>query len=385
MRFSFNTDDLEPAARFEAFRDHLVRRLFQLDLVSQSDGPYRGLVDLDVTGPAVFGRVCGSAADFVRTPNVARQCERGVWLLLARDGRMGVGQGEVASILSPGEGFVFDAERSHEGHCLGQLDAAQSHANQSDTWVIQVRDEVVHPLRAYGAYPQFLQNTAKSYAPLLIAMLETHFRLADPKEAQASEAFGRYLADIVALQLGANRDGGDAIAKRGLMAARRQLVLEKIQACSTDPAFSATAVARRARCDAPLRQSPAGRQRPDVFRTRPRSSARDRVSAAAGAAQPFPSDCKPGIGSGIRRPVLFQSRVPPPLRRYAGAIPQRRIGRRRGCRDRGAVQSKEAARWAASRISWGEEGLRSPFRRRPAFGAWPAGSSSEAPPPSPRW
>ena len=68
--------------------------------------------------------------------------------------------------------------------------------------MIQVRDEVVQPLRAYGAYPQVL-HTAKSDAPLLIAMLETHFRLADPKDAQASEAFGRYLADIVALQLGA--------------------------------------------------------------------------------------------------------------------------------------------------------------------------------------
>ena len=107
MRFSFNTDDLEPAARFEAFRDHLVRRLFQLDLVSRSDGPYRGLVDLDVTASAVFGRVCGSDADFVRTPGVARQCERGVWLLFARDGRMGVGQGDIASILKPGERDLY--------------------------------------------------------------------------------------------------------------------------------------------------------------------------------------------------------------------------------------------------------------------------------------
>lgn len=248
MRFSFNTDDLEPAARFEAFRDHLVRRLFQLDLISRSDGPYRGLVDLDVTATAVFGRVCGSAADFVRTPGVARQCERGVWLLLARDGRMGVGQGDVASILNPGEGFVFDAERPHEGHCLGQLaagpsDANQSDTDQSDTWVIQVRDDVIRPLRADGAHPQLLNNAAKSYAPLLIAMLETHFRSADPIDAQASEAFGRYLADIVALQLGANRDGGDEIAKRGLMAARRQLVLEKIQQCAADPAFNANVVA----------------------------------------------------------------------------------------------------------------------------------------------
>jgi len=248
MRFSFNTDDLEPAARFEAFRDHLVRRLFQLDLVSRSDGPYRGLVDLDVTGSAVFGRVCGSAADFVRTPDVARQCERGVWLLLARDGRMGVGQGEVASILGPGEGFVFDAELPHEGHCLGERavdgsDANQSDTSQSDTWVIQVRDEIIQPLRAYGAHPQLLDNASKSYAPLLIAMLETHFRCADPADAQASEAFGRYLADIVALQLGANCFGGDEIAKRGLMAARRQLVLEKIQARASDPGLSANVVA----------------------------------------------------------------------------------------------------------------------------------------------
>jgi AraC-like DNA-binding protein len=156
---------------------------------------------------------------------------------------MGVGQGDIASILDPGEGFVFDAELPHEGHCLGQLAAGQSDANQSDTWVIQVRDEVIQPLRAYGAHPQLLDNATKSYAPLLIAMLETYFRSADPIDAQASEAFGRYLADIVALQLGAHRDGGDAIAKGGLMAARRQLVLEKIRARAADPAFNANVVA----------------------------------------------------------------------------------------------------------------------------------------------
>jgi AraC-like DNA-binding protein len=248
MRFSFSTDDLEPAARFEAFRDHLARRLFQLDLVSRGDGPYRGLVDLDVTGSAIFGRVCGSAADFVRTRGLSRQCEKGVWLLFAREGRMGVGQGEVASILNPGDGFIFDAEQPHEGRCLGRLDSGQTDANQSahnqsDTWVIQVRDEVIRPLRAHGEYPQLLNNAASSYAPLLVAMLEAHFHHADPADTRASEAFGRYLADIVALQLGANRDGDEEIAKRGLMAARRALVLEKIQARAADPAFNAHVVA----------------------------------------------------------------------------------------------------------------------------------------------
>jgi AraC-like DNA-binding protein len=156
---------------------------------------------------------------------------------------MGVGQGEVASILNPGEGFIFDAERPHEGHCLGIGDVGLSDINQSDTWVIQVRNDVVQPMLADGTPPQLLAHAAKSYAPLLIAMLETHFRSSDPSDAQASEAFGRYLADIVALQLGANRAGGEQIAKRGLMAARRQLVLEKIQARAADPSFSATVVA----------------------------------------------------------------------------------------------------------------------------------------------
>lgn len=244
MRFAFNTDDLEPTGRFEAFRDHLVRRLFQLDLVNRSNGPYRGLVDLDVTGSAVFGRVCGSAADFMRTPGVARQCERGVWLLFARDGRMGVGQGDTVSILHPGEGFIFDAERPHEGHCLGLGEAGLSDPGQSDTWVIQVRDEVIQSMRTYGRHPQLLSSAAKSYAPLLVAMLETHFQSADPADALVSEAFGRYLADIVALQLGANRDGGEEIAKRGLMSSRRQVVLEKIHARAADPTFSANVVAR---------------------------------------------------------------------------------------------------------------------------------------------
>ena len=109
--------------------------------------------------------------------------------------------------------------------------------------MIQVRDDVIQPLRADGPYPQLLNDAAKSYAPLLIAMLEAHFRSADLIDAQASEAFGRYLADIVTLQLGANRDGGDEIAKGGLMAVRRQLVLEKIQARAADPAFNANVVA----------------------------------------------------------------------------------------------------------------------------------------------
>jgi len=74
-------------------------------------------------------------------------------------------------------------------------------------------------------------------------MLETHFGSADPTDAQASEAFGRYLADIVALQLGANREGGNEIARGGLMAARRQLVLEQIRQRAADPAFNASAVA----------------------------------------------------------------------------------------------------------------------------------------------
>jgi AraC-like DNA-binding protein len=236
MRFSFNTDQLEPAARFEAFRDQLVRRLFQLDLVNRADGAYRGIVDLDVC-PVVFGRVFGSPADFKRTPQVARQCEDGVWLLLARGGRMGVAQADVSSVINPGEGMIYDARYSHEGHCLGQ----------TDTWVIQVRDDVIDPLRARrnGPRSRVLTHATATYVPLLLTLMEAHFRLADPNDADASRALGRYLSELVALQLGAHRDAIDAIARSGLMAARRQAILDQIERHATDPAFNADAVARR--------------------------------------------------------------------------------------------------------------------------------------------
>ena len=235
MRFSFNTDQLEPEARFEAFRDHLVRRLFQLDLVNRADGPYRGMVDLDVAGSVIFGRVFGSSADFVRTPKVARQCEEGVWLLLSREGRMGVGQGEVSSIINPGEGMIYDARYSHEGHCLGQ----------TDTWVIQIRDEIIESLRARrdGPQSQILKRSTTSYVPLLMTLIEAHFRFADPNDIEASRALGRYLSELVALQLGAHRNGVEIIAKSGLMAARRQAVLDQIERRAADPAFNADAAA----------------------------------------------------------------------------------------------------------------------------------------------
>lgn len=234
MRFSFTTEDIEPAGRFEGFRDHLVRRLFQLDLVDRSQDPYRGIVELDVTGSAVFGRVCGSAADFIRSRDVARRCEEGAWLLLAREGRVGVAQGDVEAILNPGEGIVFDAGDPHFGRCLGQ----------SDTWIIQVRDDVIRPPppRDLGARTQLLDSRARTYAPLLIAMLEAHFERADPGDTRASEALGRYLSEIVALQLGA-RDGVEA-ARESVMEGRRQAILARIRARASDPNFDSMAMAR---------------------------------------------------------------------------------------------------------------------------------------------
>lgn len=236
MRLRFDTEALEPRARFESFRDQLVRRLFQLDLVSRGSEPYRGAIDLDVTGPVVFGRVFGSPADFFRSQSVARRCEDGVWLLLARRGRMGVGQDDVSAILSPGEGIVYDAERPHEGHCL----------DLSDTWVIQVRYDFIASLRAgrEGPLTRLLDRNSGHYASMITAMLEANFRSADPEDARASEIFGRYLGDLVALLLDPSRDGKEQIAVRGLKAARRVSVLEQIEGRAIDPDFSAAVVAR---------------------------------------------------------------------------------------------------------------------------------------------
>src|SRR5262245_20342393 len=114
MRFKFSTDSVPPAERFEAFRDTFTRHLFQVDIVTQSLAPHLGIIDLTVAGRITFGQVCSSAAAFIRRGAIARACG-GAWMLLNRQGRLYVAQGDAVCDLSPGEGAVFDAARLHEG------------------------------------------------------------------------------------------------------------------------------------------------------------------------------------------------------------------------------------------------------------------------------
>src|SRR5262245_33334361 len=127
MRYLFSTDGMEPAGRFEGFRD-TVRRMFQLDLTTDHTVPYSGKVDLQVGAPAVFGRVLGSTSEFFRTPELTRHTEEGAWLLMTRSGLMHVRHGEIDCDLEPGEAIIFNSIKPHAGRAVGE----------SDTWIVQV-------------------------------------------------------------------------------------------------------------------------------------------------------------------------------------------------------------------------------------------------------
>ena len=236
MRFSFSTDALPPEARFEHFRDTLVRGLFQLDLVSETDGPYRGKVDLCVGGPAVFGQVYGSQAAFHRSPPLARRCEEGVWLLLTRSGRMVVKQDEVERVLEPGDGVIFDAVRPHFGRC----------ALESDTWVVQIPGSLLQTLRSRGAETRAtVLDRNLGVTQLIVSLLQAHERVIDHVPEDVSFLTGQHLADLVAAAMGADQNGRHLIEGRGVKAARLQSILDDIAQHYLDADLSAEAVAAR--------------------------------------------------------------------------------------------------------------------------------------------
>ncbi|MBX9946934.1 MAG: helix-turn-helix domain-containing protein [Reyranella sp.] len=236
MRFAFSTDAFEPAGRFEAFRDALARGLFAFDLAQRGTDPYRGVVDLCIPGPVVFGQVFGSAAEFTRSPALARGCEDGVWVLLTRTGRMRIAQGEVRRDLGPGEGAIIDARRAHAGECLVE----------SDTWVVQVPGAELRALRPGGAALEtsFLPSGAAATG-LMFGLLEAHRRSGAMASAGLGAVTARSLADLVAFAMGPSARGAATVRERGLQAARRQAVLDDIAGHSLEAGFGAASIARR--------------------------------------------------------------------------------------------------------------------------------------------
>ena len=236
MRFSFSTETLPPEARFEQFRDTLVRGLFQFDMVSETEGPYRGEVDLCVGGPAVFGQVYGSQAAFHRSASVARQCEEGVWLLLTRTGRMVAKQDEVDCVLEPGDGIIFNAVRPHAGRC----------ALESDTWVVKIPSPLLQTLRSKDAETRtIVLRRDLGVTQLIASLLQAHERVVDHVSEDVSFLTAQHLADLVAAAMGADRNGRHLIEGRGVKASRLQTILDDIAQHYLDAGLSAEAVAAR--------------------------------------------------------------------------------------------------------------------------------------------
>jgi AraC-like DNA-binding protein len=172
-----------------------------------------------MAGPVTFGQIHGSAADFVRTRKMARQCEEGVWLLLNRRGSFRVSQGDMRGEIASGDGFILDSVRGHEGACL----------IESDSWMIGIPEAALKGRRPKSASnrARLLPGTA-TITRLLHAVLEAHHRLDEIDFPEAEARLAEYLADLAALAMGPSREGAHLAKGRGLKAARLQVVLDEI-------------------------------------------------------------------------------------------------------------------------------------------------------------
>ncbi|BCJ90181.1 AraC family transcriptional regulator [Terrihabitans soli] len=233
MRYLFSTDDMEPAGRFEGFRD-AARKLFQLDISADPSLPYRGKVDLQIGGPAVFGQVLGSASEFFRTPELTRQTEEGAWLLMTRTGLMHVRHGDIDCDLEPGEAIIFNSIKPHAGSSIGE----------SDTWIVQVSDTQLRALGLSDAGERTALLKKDNPIAKLIAGVFEAFDTSDT-DALLSQPTALYLTDLIALALQASGDGRDIAQARGLKAARLRAVLDDIKRYFSKPDLDAADIAAR--------------------------------------------------------------------------------------------------------------------------------------------
>jgi hypothetical protein len=138
------------------------------------------------------------------------------------------------------------------------------------------------------------------YDPLLAAHIETT------------------LLDLVALVLAATRDAGDIAAMRGLRAARLQAVLVEIKLGFAEPSFSVHHVAARLGLSARYVQ--------DLLHETGRSFSERVLDPSPGEGPRHARECEPArcpsepdrLCLRLQSNRLFQSLLPPTLRRHAG-------------------------------------------------------------------
>jgi hypothetical protein len=300
----FSTDFLPARDRLAIWREVIGRTVARLDLAPLGPGPFRSdttsriLPDLSVTAMSI------TAVRSQRTRELIADGNDDVLLIRINEGGALVSHRGREIEVGGGQGLIFsNAEVS-----------SVSVPRLAHGLSLRLPRKVVVPLVPH------LDDAIMSRIPTAneaLQLLASYVAALDRMEGLASpdlrQVVSRHLQDLVAAAVGATGDGADIIRQRGVGAARLQAIKLDIVRNIGHGGLSAEWIAARHGISAGYARRLFEAEENLVHGVPARDPPRPCASAAVRSAARRPHREFDRVCGRLRRPVLFQSHVPPPL------------------------------------------------------------------------
>jgi AraC-like DNA-binding protein len=232
-RLYFNTDALPERDRFPMYCEEIGRRYIGLDFRTQYQARFSAKLALQRAGLVDIVHSSNVALDSVRTPQLVRDGDDSLCVVLLESGSAHQTQCGNDHALASSTGILCDA--GYAGACNFVTDA--------QFWSLRIpRGKITRLLPHVTRFAGAKLDKNITAQRLLFGYLQAIFdvRL---NAGHAAELYGEHIIDLVALALGAEGEGRAVAEERGVRAARRSAILHEIEHRSGDPGLSALAVA----------------------------------------------------------------------------------------------------------------------------------------------
>ena len=307
-RLQLSTHGLRERDRFEVFRENFGQYLYQADVENRSEGTFEGSIELLKAGNVGISRIVAPPSAYARTRRHLSDSDDALTLFVGLTRGLAIEQAGIVHDSGPAT-VSFITARSRAGPRL-------SHRSSYGASKYRLAVSAAALVRGRGLKPMGIPAELPAMK-LITQYLNSFSTVAGSLDPDVHEAFGTHLADLLMLIVGADRDSLELIKGRGLKAARTEAVLKTIERDFASPDLSAERIGLTlgitARQVHRLLEETTKTFYEHVLERRLVESHRLLTDPGLRRAQ----GGRDRAPRGLCRSLLFQSRLPHPLRRYA--------------------------------------------------------------------
>jgi AraC-like DNA-binding protein len=233
-RLFFSTGSLAERDCFPAFCEEYVRRYTGLDFVKRDESEFRGVVELKRAGAVDIGCVSMTPVDTVRSPDLVRDGDDALLIMLFESGAAQQTQRKYDQMLDAGDAIVCDC--GYPG--------AVNIITDSKFWNLKVpRYKITKLLPGVTSFAGAKLDKDPVARRLLFGYLGVIHSVDLNGGRDAAQLCDEHIIDLIVLALGAEGGAREVVELRSVGAVRRAAILREIETRATDPRLSADAIA----------------------------------------------------------------------------------------------------------------------------------------------